>query len=271
MRGCMPPNRALETFSQVVMPDGTVVGTGYTIEDAPRFPWRGFLLDTARHFMPVRTIKRLLDAMAHSKFNTLHWHIMDGQSFPLKLLSHPELAQHGAFSADKTYDHEDVLDIVSHARSHGIRCVMSSWCVWSEHGCNSPCGSNVVYPRGISLHVTSWSVFDFRCRCPCDRPLCVDVCCVVPHCVSVMPEIDGPAHATAWGHGVPDMIANCSYFALSSSKTVFKAQDKIAMNPLSNVTYDVLVRVPLMCDTRAFWCPLCAWLRDVWCALCGAA
>ena len=56
---------AMETFSQLVMHDGTVLGMGYEIVDQPRFPWRGFLIDTARHFMPVRNVfvRALLSAL----------------------------------------------------------------------------------------------------------------------------------------------------------------------------------------------------------------
>lgn len=55
----------METFSQLVMHDGTVLGMGYEIVDQPRFPWRGFLIDTARHFMPVRNVfvRALLSAL----------------------------------------------------------------------------------------------------------------------------------------------------------------------------------------------------------------
>ncbi|OLP79216.1 Beta-hexosaminidase subunit beta, partial [Symbiodinium microadriaticum] len=67
------------------------------IEDIPRFPWRGLLLDTARHFAPIQVMESLLFSMAASKLNVLHWHVTDAlgslaMSFPLQLESLPQLA-----------------------------------------------------------------------------------------------------------------------------------------------------------------------------------
>lgn len=55
----------------------------------------------------------------------------------------------------------------------------------------------------------------------------------------MVPEVDGPSHATSWGGGVPGMIANCTAWALGDG-SYFKALDKVAMNPVANVTYEVL-------------------------------
>ncbi len=54
-----------------------------TVNDTPRFVWRGFMLDVARHFMPPADIKRLLDQMALHKLNTFHWHLTDDQGWRL--------------------------------------------------------------------------------------------------------------------------------------------------------------------------------------------
>lgn len=56
------------------------------------------MIDTARHYLPVRIILETIDGMMYNKMNVLHWHITDDDSFPLVLESHPELAQSGAFN-----------------------------------------------------------------------------------------------------------------------------------------------------------------------------
>jgi len=78
------------------------------IEDEPLFVYRGILIDTSRHFLPIRLIKETIDAMMYNKFNILHWHIVDEDSFPLILKSHPELAEYAAFSRYETYSTEEV-------------------------------------------------------------------------------------------------------------------------------------------------------------------
>ncbi|CAE7658729.1 Hexb [Symbiodinium sp. CCMP2456] len=93
------------------------------IEDVPRFPWRGLLLDTARHFAPIQVMESLLFSMAASKLNVLHWHVTDAMSFPLQLESLPQLAQLGSFDASKTYTHADVRHIVALAANLSIRIV----------------------------------------------------------------------------------------------------------------------------------------------------
>jgi hexosaminidase len=65
------------------------------IEDAPRFGWRGLMLDSARHFQSVDEIKRLLDAMALHKLNTFHWHLSDDQGWRIQIKRYPRLTEVG--------------------------------------------------------------------------------------------------------------------------------------------------------------------------------
>jgi hexosaminidase len=64
-----------------------------TVADAPWRPWRGFSIDTGRHFHTLASLRAHVDAAAAAGLNVLHWHIADGQSWPLYLSVAPELAQ----------------------------------------------------------------------------------------------------------------------------------------------------------------------------------
>ncbi|WP_202841354.1 family 20 glycosylhydrolase [Luteimonas saliphila] len=63
------------------------------IEDAPRFGWRGVMLDSARHFQSVDEIKQLLDAMARHKLNVFHWHLTDDQGWRIEIPKYPKLME----------------------------------------------------------------------------------------------------------------------------------------------------------------------------------
>jgi hexosaminidase len=67
------------------------------IEDQPRFAWRGFMLDSARHMQSVEAIKRLLDQMARHKLNVFHWHLTDDQGWRLEIKRYPKLTEVGAW------------------------------------------------------------------------------------------------------------------------------------------------------------------------------
>lgn len=125
--------RGLQTFSQLVftsstMPNGKPVryllNAPRHISDRPAFAWRGLLLDTARNFYPVKTIKQVLDAMSWSRMNVFYWHITDSQSWPLQIDRYPELSARGAYSAMETYSQQDLLKTIAYANSIGIQVVV---------------------------------------------------------------------------------------------------------------------------------------------------
>ena len=70
-----------------------------TIEDAPRFAWRGMHLDVGRHMFPVAFIKRFLDLMALHKLNVFHWHLTEDQGWRIEIMKYPQLTKVGAYRA----------------------------------------------------------------------------------------------------------------------------------------------------------------------------
>lgn len=88
------------------------------IQDKPRFPWRGLMIDVARHFQPVEVIKRNLDGMAAVKMNVFHWHLSDDQGFRVEIKKHPKLTELG--SDGLYYTQEQIKEIVAYADALGI-------------------------------------------------------------------------------------------------------------------------------------------------------
>jgi hexosaminidase len=69
------------------------------MNDKPRFPWRGFMLDEARHFFGMDTVKRVLDWLAFIKMNTFHWHLTDYQGWRIEIKKYPKLSEVGSIRA----------------------------------------------------------------------------------------------------------------------------------------------------------------------------
>ena len=114
--------RGLQTFLQLVevTPQGFALPT-VVIHDKPRFPWRGLMIDSSRHFTPIDVIKRNLDGMAAVKLNVFHWHLSDNQGFRVESLRFPKLHEMG--SDGLYYTQAQVREIISYARDRGIRVV----------------------------------------------------------------------------------------------------------------------------------------------------
>ncbi|AKG45257.1 glycosyl hydrolase family 20, catalytic domain protein [Streptomyces xiamenensis] len=111
-----------------------------TVEDAPRFAWRGFMLDVSRHFLPKAGVLRQLDLMAAHKLNVLHLHLTDDQGWRVQIDRYPELTATGAWRPRSRYGHrhsplwderphggfytrEDLREIVAYAAGRHITVV----------------------------------------------------------------------------------------------------------------------------------------------------
>jgi hexosaminidase len=114
--------RGLQTFLQLIAitPDGFSIPALH-IEDRPRFPWRGLMIDSGRHFIPLEVIKRNLDGMEAVKMNVLHWHLSENQGFRAESRKFPKLHEQG--SDGLFYTQEEIREIVENARDRGIRVV----------------------------------------------------------------------------------------------------------------------------------------------------
>ncbi|PIA52981.1 hypothetical protein AQUCO_01000682v1, partial [Aquilegia coerulea] len=147
--------RGLETFSQLCTfsyssKSVEVYKAPWYIKDEPRFVFRGLLLDTSRHYLPITVIKEVIESMSYAKLNVLHWHIIDEESFPLEVPSYPDLWK-GSYSKWERYTVEDAYDIVEFAKMRGINVMAEidvpghaeSWGtgypdLWPSHTCREP-------------------------------------------------------------------------------------------------------------------------------------
>ncbi|HEV7891514.1 MAG TPA: family 20 glycosylhydrolase [Pyrinomonadaceae bacterium] len=114
--------RGLETFLQLLEGgrEGFYIPV-VTINDKPRFRWRGLLIDIGRHYEPPEVLKRNLDAMAAVKMNVFHWHLTEDQGFRIESKKFPRLAAMG--SDGNYYTQEQARDIINYAAERGIRVV----------------------------------------------------------------------------------------------------------------------------------------------------
>ena len=112
----------LQTFLQLVQTssDGFAV-PAVSIQDRPRVPWRGLMIDVGRHFIPLDVLKRNLDGMAAVKLNVFHWHLSEDQGFRIESKRFPKLQEMG--SDGLYYTQDEVRDLIAYARDRGIRVV----------------------------------------------------------------------------------------------------------------------------------------------------
>jgi hexosaminidase len=112
----------LQTFLQLVSvtPDG-FAAPAVVIKDTPRFPWRGLMIDTARHFIPLEVLRRNIDGMEAVKMNVFHWHLSENQGFRVESRKFPKLHEMG--SNGLYYTQDEIRGLIAYARERGIRVV----------------------------------------------------------------------------------------------------------------------------------------------------
>ena len=128
--------RGLETFLQLLNADEQGYYLPFVeINDSPRFPWRGLMIDVCRHWLPLDVILRNIDGMAAVKLNVLHLHLTEDQGFRVESKTFPELTRMG--SDGNYFTQEQIREIVRYAADRGIRVMpefdipghATSWCV----------------------------------------------------------------------------------------------------------------------------------------------
>ncbi len=135
--------RGVQTLMQLIPPDFDGQIPAVHIEDQPRFPWRGLMLDVSRHFFTVDEVKAYIDQMAKYKFNIFHWHLTDDQGWRIEIKSLPKLTEVGAWRVPRTgpwwtydppqeneeatyggfYTQEEIKEVIQYAKDRYIEIV----------------------------------------------------------------------------------------------------------------------------------------------------
>jgi hexosaminidase len=172
-----------ETLRQLLAADGSAPVV--TIDDAPRFRWRGMHLDAGRHFRDVKFVKRYIDLLARYKLNTFHWHLTEDQGWRLEIRKYPRLTEVGGCRAETVvrrefdpyrgdgvphcgfYTQEQVREVVRYAAERHVTVVpeiempghsQAALAAYPELGCGP--GPYTVW--------TMWGVSD-HIFCPSER------------------------------------------------------------------------------------------------------
>jgi hexosaminidase len=115
---------AIESLSQLIGWDNhlksLVMVSKAQVKDAPAFPYRGVMLDTSRHFLPIPVIQRTVRAMSYNKMNVLHLHLTDTASFPVHVSAQPNMTSYGAYSDLQIFSPQEMADLTEYAQAHGV-------------------------------------------------------------------------------------------------------------------------------------------------------
>lgn len=126
----------IQTLAQLLLGDAENTAHNriapVVLEDSPRFAFRGFMLDVARHFLPVSDVKRFIDLMVRYKYNVLQLHLTDDQGWRIEIKKYPQLTKVGAFRDEKGgdqgpdngfYTQEQLKDIIDYAAERHVEII----------------------------------------------------------------------------------------------------------------------------------------------------
>ena len=118
---------ALQTLKQLSEAEVMYCGV---IKDEPRYEWRGFMLDEARHFFGMEKVKEVLDLMARYKLNRFHWHLSDNQGWRIEIKAYPQLCEIAAVGNNsdgnapaKFYTQDEIREIIAYAAERHIEVI----------------------------------------------------------------------------------------------------------------------------------------------------
>jgi len=163
--------RGLQTYLQLVEAGSRGFALpSVIIEDSPRFPWRGLLIDVTSHFMPVPVIERTLDAMEAVKLNVFHWHLTDDQGFRVESKVFPKL--HTLGTEGDYYTQAEIRHIVEYARDRGIGVLpefdmpghSGTWLIGYPELASAPGPYSIIHTFGVydpALDPTKEAVYTF--------------------------------------------------------------------------------------------------------------
>lgn len=181
LNGFQTLRQALPAEAAATRPVKGVVWEGpcLIVEDSPRFPWRGTMLDVARHFMPVSFVKRFIDLLALHKLNVFHWHLTEDQGWRIEIKKWPKLTEVGAWRKETIigrprenavfdgiphggfYTQEEIREVVAYAAERHITVVpeiempghaQAAIAAYPQFGC-SPVPLEVMTTWGVSDNV----------------------------------------------------------------------------------------------------------------------
>lgn len=174
---------ALRTVSQLILADENHTSLPcILVKDAPRFSYRGFLIDAGRYYLPLKDVKKAIDLAANYKLNRFHWHLTDDQGWRLEIKKYPRLTELGSTRSNSAigtwdqyyprhydgkehsgyYTQDEIRDIVQYAAERQITIVpeiempghaLAALSTYPEYACSFHSSLALMAGAGISDQV----------------------------------------------------------------------------------------------------------------------